>query len=47
MTGIIIEIDKDKIHVSFENDKKGLLKDKFSKLKSEQNTVRFAVKKDA
>ena len=44
MTGIIIEIEKDKIHVSFEDDKKGFIKINLAKLKSEQNTERFAVK---
>ena len=45
MTGIISEIDKDKIYVSFEEDKKGFIKKiNLAKLKSEQNTDRFAVK---
>ena len=40
-----MEIDKDKIHVSFEDEKKGFIKKtNLAKLKSEQNTERFAVK---
>ncbi len=45
VTGIIMEIDKDKVHVSFEDEKKGFIKKtNLAKLKSEQNTERFAVK---
>ena len=45
VTGVIMEIDKDKIHVSFEDEKKGFIKKtNLAKLKSEQNTERFAVK---
>ena len=45
MTGIIEEIEKDKIHVSFDENKKGFIKKiNLAKLKSEQNTDRFAVK---
>ena len=45
MTGIITEIENDKILVSFEEDKKGFIKKtNLAKLKSEQNTERFAVK---
>ena len=43
---IIEEIEKDKIHVSFDENKKGFIKKiNLAKLKSEQNTDRFAVKK--
>ena len=45
MTGIITEIENDKILVSFDEDKKGFIKKtNLAKLKSEQNTERFAVK---
>ncbi len=45
MTGIIVEIENDKILVSFEEEKKGFIKKiNLAKLKSEQNTDRFAVK---
>ena len=45
MTGIIVEIENDKIHVSFEDEKKiHKKKINLAKLKSEQNTDRFAVK---
>ena len=45
MTGIITEIGNDKILVSFDEDKKGFIKKtNLAKLKSEQNTERFAVK---
>ncbi len=45
VTGVITEIDKEKIQVLFEEDKKGLIKkSNLAKLKSEQNTDRFAVK---
>lgn len=45
VTGVITEIDKDKIQVLFDEDKKGVIKkSNLAKLKSEQNTDRFAVK---
>ena len=44
VTGVIMEIDKDKIHVSFEDEKGFIKKTNLAKLKSEQNTERFAVK---
>ena len=45
VTGIISEIEKDKIHVSFDNEKKGFIKrSNLAKSKNEQNTERFAVK---
>ena len=45
VTGVITEIDNEKIQVLFEEDKKGLIKkSNLAKLKSEQNTDRFAVK---
>ena len=45
MTGIITDIQNDKILVSFEEEKKGFIKKtNLAKLKSEQNTDRFAVK---
>ena len=45
VTGIISEIEKDKIIVKFENDKNGFIKrSNLAKSKTEQNTERFAVK---
>ena len=45
VTGIVDSIDKDKIFVTFDENKKGLIKkSNLAKLKSEQNTDRFAVK---
>ncbi len=45
VTGIISEIEKDKITVKFDNDKNGFIKKtNLAKSKSEQNTERFAVK---
>lgn len=45
VTGVITEIDNDKIQVLFDEDKKGLIKkSNLAKVKSEQNTDRFAVK---
>ena len=45
MTGVVVEIDKDKVYVSFDEEKKGFIKKvNLAKLKSEQNTDRFAVK---
>ena len=45
VTGIIDSIDKEKIFVSFDESKKGFIKkSNLAKLKSEQNTDRFAVK---
>ena len=45
VTGVITEIDKDKIQVLFDENKKGVIKkSNLAKLKSEQNTDRFAVK---
>ena len=45
VTGVITEIDKDKIQVLFDEDKKGVIKkSNLAKVKSEQNTDRFAVK---
>ena len=45
VTGIISEIDKDKILVKFDNDKNGFIKRaNLAKSKAEQNTERFAVK---
>ena len=45
VTGIISEIEKDKIIVKFDNDKNGFIKrTNLAKSKTEQNTERFAVK---
>ncbi|MAI29071.1 MAG: 30S ribosomal protein S1 [Pelagibacteraceae bacterium TMED124] len=45
VTGLISEIEKDKIIVKFENDKNGFIKrTNLAKSKNEQNTERFAVK---
>ena len=45
VTGIICEIEKDKITVKFDNDKQGFIKKtNLAKSKNEQNTERFAVK---
>ncbi len=45
VTGVVDSIEKDKIFVSFDENKKGLIKkSNLAKLKSEQNTDRFAVK---
>ena len=45
VTGIISEIEKDKILVKFDNDKNGFIKrTNLAKSKAEQNTDRFAVK---
>ncbi len=45
VTGIVQKIDKDKIEVIFDENKKGIIKKtNLAKLKSEQNTQRFAVK---
>ena len=45
VTGVIEKIEKDKIHVIFENNTKGIIKkSNLAKLKTEQNTDRFAVK---
>ena len=45
VTCIVEEIDKDKITVKFDEDKKGFIKkSNLAKLKSEQNTERFAEK---
>ncbi len=45
VTGIISEIEKDKITVKFDNDKQGFIKKtNLAKSKNEQNTERFAVK---
>ena len=45
VTGIISEIEKDKIHVNFDKEKKGFIKrSNLAKSKNEQNTERFAVK---
>ena len=45
VTGIISEIEKDKIFVKFDNDKNGFIKrTNLAKSKTEQNTERFAVK---
>ena len=45
VTGIISEIEKDKIIVKFDNEKMGFIKkSNLAKSKNEQNTERFAVK---
>ncbi len=45
VTGVITEIDKEKVQVLFDEDKKGVIKkSNLAKVKSEQNTDRFAVK---
>ena len=45
VTGIITEIEKDKINVKFEGEKMGFIKrSNLAKSKNEQNTERFAVK---
>ena len=45
VTGIVSEIEKDKILVKFDNDKNGFIKrTNLAKSKTEQNTERFAVK---
>ena len=45
VTGIVSEIEKDKVFVKFDNDKNGFIKrTNLAKSKTEQNTERFAVK---
>ena len=45
VTGIVSEIDKDKVFVKFDKDKEGFIKrTNLAKSKTEQNTERFAVK---